>query len=88
MSILATVSGVIALIGLIAFYATLYSQVQPAAKPQFESIIGTILVGSIILTVLSYLALIQQTDGFRMGVTMFLAAVSIVMASVSIAVSS
>ena len=61
--IVGIVFGVASAIAVAVFYGFLYFNMAPDATPQFQSVLGTVTVGSIILSILTYLALLQQ-DGF------------------------
>ena len=60
--ILGIVFCVVSAIAVAVFYGFMYFQMAPDATPQFQSVTGSVLVGSIILSIVTYLALLQQ-DG-------------------------
>jgi len=80
LSIVAAICGIV-------YFSMLYSYVPGSVTPQFESIIGSVLIGSVILSVLAYLALIQHVDP-RNGAILSLTFLSIIAASTSFGLSA
>ena len=86
-SIVSLILGIASLGGLITFYAFLYKQTPSDVAPQFESIVGTVLIGSIVLSVLTYLSLIQTTTA-RLIIPLLLTTVAIFLTTIAFAISS
>ena len=61
--IVGIVVSVMSALAVAIFYGFMYFNMAPDATPQFQSILGTVTIGSIIFSILAYLALLQQ-DGF------------------------
>jgi hypothetical protein len=86
--ILGIVFGIVAAIAVAVFYGFLYFYTQSTVIPQFQSVMGSVLVGSIILSVLSYLSLIQEEGGTRLRITCLIVFFPIIIACVAIGVAS
>ena len=86
--IVAGIGAVAAFIATIAIYATAYSSANPGITPQLQSILGTVFVGSIVMGVLGYLVLVQMQALHKRFSILFLAFISILLASLSFGWSS
>ncbi len=79
---------VVSVIAVAVFYGFMYFQMAPDATPQFQSVMGSVLVGSIILSVLSYLALLQQDGITRQLIIGILVFFPIVMSCLAFGISA
>lgn len=79
---------VVSAIAVAVFYGFMYFYTQSTVIPQFQSVMGSVLVGSIILSVLSYLSLIQEGGGTRLLITCLIVFFPIIIACVAIGVAS
>lgn len=86
--ILGIVFCVVSVIAVAVFYGFMYFYTQSTVIPQFQSVMGSVLVGSIILSVLSYLSLIQEGGGTRLLITCLIVFFPIIIACVAIGVAS
>ena len=88
LEILGLVFAIVSVIAVLVYYVLIYSYTANDAAPQLYSIVGSVLIGSTILSLLAYLALIQQdivTQQLIVAVLLFL---PIVMACVALSISA
>jgi hypothetical protein len=82
--IAAAIMGVVSAVAVAVLYGFLYSNISSDITPQFQSIMGSVLVGSVILSVLTYLALIQQSVATQAAITLILVFFPMVMACMAL----
>jgi len=85
--IAAIIGAIVSIILIIAMYGKLYSDTSLLATPQFESVIGTVLIGSIVLSVLTYLASVQYTNS-QVYIPFIFASLALIMVPIAIGLSS
>ena len=85
--IAAIICAIVSIILIIAMYGKLYSDTSLLATPQFESVIGTVLIGSIVLSVLTYLASVQYTNS-QVYIPFIFTSLALIMAPIAIGLSS
>lgn len=86
--ILACIFILLSLVGLGTWYGVLFHGLSAELTPQFQGVLGSTVVGSVILVVLAYLSLVQQDPDVKLYIPIVLTGVSIVVASVAIAVGT
>jgi hypothetical protein len=69
--IVGIVVSVMSALAVAIFYGFMYFNMAPDATPQFQSVLGTVTIGSIILSILTYLALLQQS-GFTQQIIIYI----------------
>ena len=80
--------GIVSFISVFVYYVMIYSYTAKDAAPQLQSILGSVLIGSIIFSILAYLALIQQTIVTQQLVIAILVFFPIVMACIAFSISA
>ena len=80
--------GIVSFISVFVYYVMIYSYTAKDAAPQFYSILGSVLIGSIIFSILAYLALIQQNIVTQQLIVAILLFVPIVMACIAFSISA
>jgi ABC-type Na+ efflux pump permease subunit len=78
------IMGVVSAVAVAVLYGFLYFNISSDITPQFQSIMGSVLVGSVVLSVLTYLALVQQSVATQTTITMILVFFPMVMACMAL----
>ena len=72
----------------IAFYGWAYANANPGIIPQFQGIVGSIFLGSIVMCILGYLVLIEWQPSYQRLAVLFLAFIAIFVSAMAFAWSS
>jgi len=88
MEILGILFGIVSVLAVLVYYVMIYTNTNTDARPQLQGILGSVMVGSIVLTILAYLALIQQDIVLQQLIVAVLLFFPIVMACIALSIST